>query len=229
MPFQKEQSSIFPIILIAATFLLGGCLTSKKIDDYVGNQFNNQLPKEDKNKNTNINIISITPYRSNDISITETKTSNVLPLVFYWQWDYNNTCTLNPAIGVSAFSKSLTLPTNIGLNQKLNGQKLELTIEQMPNVFAIHDKSHMVWFIYGFGWENVFIQPDLKDLIISYKVLQNDTVVKSGKISIKNSEHKKNLRYFQSWKSATSEYLTQYKTDIASMTKAFVNDLIQAL
>jgi hypothetical protein len=47
-------------------------------------------------------------------------------------------------------------------------------------------KAHMVWVIYAFGWDKISVQPDSTDLVVSYKVLQNETVVKSGKISIKN-------------------------------------------
>lgn len=229
MTFQKKQSLTIPIILLATTSLLSSCLTSKKIDKFVGKQFNNELPKQDKKKNTDISVTSNISYRLDNISTTETKTSNMLPLIFYWQWDYKNTCTLNPAIAVNTFTKSLNLQANKGLNQKLNGQKIELSIEQIPNAFAIDDKAYMVWLIYAFGWDKVSVQPDLKDLIVSYKVLQNDSVIKSGKISIKNNEQNKNLRFFQSWKSATSEYLTQYNDDITNMTKTFVNKLIQEL
>ena len=153
----------------------------------------------------------------------------MLPLLFYWQWDYKNTCTLNPAIAVNTFSRTIGLQANKGLNQKLTGQKLELVVEQIPNAFAFNDKAHIIWFIYTFGWDKISVQPDLKDLVVSYKVLQNGGVIKSGSISIKNNEKNKNVRFFQSWKSAISEYLTQYDNDISNMTKTFVNKLIQEL
>jgi hypothetical protein len=208
---------------------MSGCLTSKKMDKFVGNQFNNELPKQDKKKNSDISITSLISFGSDNISTTETKTSNMLPLIFYWQWNYKNTCTLNPAIALNTFTKSIYAQANKGLNQKLNGQKLELTIEQIPNAFVIDDKAHLIWLIYAFGWDKISIQPDLKDLIVSYKILQTDSAVKSGKISIKNNEQSKALRFFQSWKSATSEYLIQYNDDITNMTKTFVAKLIQEL
>ena len=119
--------------------------------------------------------------------------------------------------------------TDKGLNQKLNGQKLELSIEQMPNAFAFDDKAHLIWIIYAFAWDKISVQPDLKDLVASYKVLQNGSSIKSGSITIKNNEQNKGLRFFQSWKSAISEYLVQYDQDMANMTKTFIDKLNQEL
>jgi hypothetical protein len=229
MTFQKKQNLAVTTILLVAISLLSSCLTSAKVDRFVGKQYNNELPKQEKKKSPDISITSSISSISDNISATDTKTSNMLPLLFYWQWDYKNTCTLNPAIAINTFTKSVYFQAGKGLNQKLNGQKLELTIEQIPNAFAIDDKAHLIWIIYAFGWDKVSVQPDLKDLIVSYKVLQNDSVIKTGKVSVKNNEQNKNLRFFQSWKSATSEYLTQYNDDVANMTKIFVNKVIQEL
>ena len=99
----------------------------------------------------------------------------------------------------------------------------------MPSAFAFDDKANMIWLIYGFGWDKITVQPEFKDLIVSYKVLHTDGSIKSGRIAIKNNEHTKGLRFYQTWKSAVSEFLTQYDEDIANMTKAFVNQLNQEL
>lgn len=229
MAFQMKQKFGITIILCTASLLLFSCLTAKKIDKFVGKQFNNELPKPDRKKNQDISIISNVQYRLDNISTTETKTSNMLPLIVYWQWDYKNTCTLNPAIAVNIFTKTVALQANRGLNQKLNGQKLELTLEQIPNAFAFDDKAHLVWLIYAYGWDKISVQPDFKDLVVTYKVLQNGNAVKSGRITIKNNEQNKNLRFFQSWKSAISEYLVQYNEDITSMTKMAVNKITQEI
>jgi hypothetical protein len=224
----KQKLSI-AFFLVIALISFSSCLTAKKIDTFVGKQFNNELPKPDKKKNQDIRIISNIPYRLDNISTTETKTSNILPLIIYWQWDYKNTCTLNPAIAVNIFTKTVNLQANKGLNQKLDGLQLELTLEQLANAFAFDDKAHLVWLIHAFGWDKISVQPDFKDLVVTYKVLQNGSAIKSGSITIKNNERNKNLRFFQSWKSAISEYLIQYNEDITSMTKLFVNKLAQEL
>lgn len=224
----KQNSSISTILLLSI-LLLSGCLTSRKIDNFVAEQFNNELPKPEKKKNPDITVsttISTDPLK---ISNTETKTSKVLPLLLYWQYDYRHTSTLNAAIAVSNFRKNVYLQANKGLNQKLNGRQLELNVEQVPVTFASVDKEHFLWLVYIFHWNRLYVEPDSKDLVVSYKILQNGSETKSGKISIKNKGQNQAIRFFQSWKSATSEYLGQYNLDIADMTKTFVTNLIQEL
>ena len=69
----------------------------------------------------------------------------------------------------------------------------------------------------------------MKDLVVGYKLYDTTGTVKTGSITITNTEKTKNLRFFQSWKSATSEYLSNYDIDVTAMSKAFVNKLVDAL
>ncbi len=197
------------------------------MDRFVAEQYNGEIPGEPKKK-PGIIISSNIPTSSN-ISTTVQKTSKVLPLIVYWQWDYRHTCSLNPAIGITTFSNAINSFSNKSLIPKLNGQTLELTVEQIPSAFAIVDKAHVIWVIYAFSWDKIYVEPDVKDLIVSYKLLQNNNTTKAGKISIKNNDQNRGIRFFQSWKSATTEYLEDYNAGITTMTKAFISKLIEAL
>jgi hypothetical protein len=220
--------SALTVILIIAS-LLSGCLTPKKMDRFVSEQFNNTIPRQNSRKAPAISVAGIKQADASTISDTKRKTSKVLPLVVYWQWDFRHTCTLNPTIPVNNFANTLYSIANKGLNQKLNGQKLVLTVEQAPNAFALVDKEHIVWVVYAFSWSRVYIEPDVKDLVVSYQVMQDGTAVRSGKILVKNNEADKNLRFLQSWKSSTSEYLARYNQTIQSMTKSFADQLLLEL
>lgn len=224
--------SIFCIIVcfIISLFSLTGCLTSKKIDSYVAQEYNNEVTKQDKKKKADIAITS--SYQSNDskVSATVPKTSRMLPLLFYWQFDYRHTCSLNPNIAVNKFANTLYTLSAKSLAEKLNGQKLELKVEQVPAAFAIVDKAHIIWLIYAFGWDKVYIEPDRKDLIVSYKLLQASGIIKTGMITIKNPAQNQGIHQFsESWKSATSDWITGYHNDLANMTKSFVNKLEEVI
>jgi hypothetical protein len=54
-------------------------------------------------------------------------------------------------------------------------------------------------------------------------------LLKTGTITIKNPERNKNLRFFQSWRSAVSEHLEDYDSNMTAMTKEFVNELLKEL
>jgi hypothetical protein len=227
MSLLSYQKRNFFVVCFLSVTLLSGCLTSKKMDKFVAAHYNNQLPKE--KKKTAITVVSKMTYPSEAISTTVQKTSKVLPLIVYWQMDYRHTCTLNPAIAVNQFAATVNTLSSKGLNQKLNGQQLELSIEQIPTAFALVDKAHMIWLVYAISWDKIYMEPDGKDLVVSYKLLQNDHTEKTGKITVKSTVRNQGLRFFQSWKSATSEHLADYSANITAMSKTFVSRLVEEL
>lgn len=226
MVFMKQKISIK--ILVFCIAMLTGCLTSKKMDRQVAKQYTD-IPEPRKNKPEDIITISTTLTSVNKISETVTKTSNMLPLIVYWQWNYDNTCTLNPQIPINNFSSTVLSQVNKGLQQKLNGQKLELSIDEIPNKFAINDKAHLIFVIYAFAWDNVTIKTINSNLVVSYRIIKENTATKNGIITIPYADDKQALGMFKSWKTATEEYLNAYDTNITAMSKLFVEKLLKDL
>lgn len=220
-----KPSSFIAIVFFISSLSLTSCLTPAKMDTYVASQFSNQLPKPEKKKDSSISITSSIPSDPEIISVTK-KSSKNLPLIVYWKYDYRHTTVLNPAIGVNYFRKTTYQQAN-KLKQKLGGQQLELTIEQIPGSFAVVDKGHMVLLL--IHWHKLYVEPDSKDLIVSYKVLQNGNQTKTGKITVRNIEKNRGIRFAQSWKSSTSEFLGEYNVDITEMTKTAITKLLQEL
>lgn len=219
----KYLFALFTLILIS------GCFTSR-LNKFVARQYGNEVPPLLKGRKDEITVTSADSFTSNQISTTTTKTTNVLPLLFYWQLDHQIICTLNPGILVNKFTNTLHIDARRELTKELNGRKLDLTIEKLPHVFTFNDKEHMIWVIlYAFDWQKVAILPSNNDLVVSYKLLNNDHVVKSGEIMVPDNENKIGLRMFESWKRATSEYLAQYNYNIASMSHVFINELAKEL
>lgn len=224
MTFFKSKNATFALLLFISMIAFSSCLTSKRMDKFVADQYNNEIPKV--KKKTDITVSNL-PAASANISTTAPHTK-VLPLLVYWRIDSRHICSLNSQIAIANFSNTVNAMAK-RLNQKLNGQRLELAVEQVPASFALVEKMHVIWMIYSIHWNKIYIEPDFKDLVVSYKLFQNDNVVKTGNITIKNTEQNKNLRFFQSWKSATTEYLTDYNSDVSIMTKAFISKLMDEI
>ncbi len=224
-----KQTRVFPIIFLACiVFNLSSCLTSAKLDKFVAAQYNNELPKSSKKKKMEFEVTSRLPANNSQISTTVHKTDKFLPLIVYWKYNHRQSCSLNPSIAVSNFSNAVNTLATKGLIEKLNGRKLELTVEQAPSAFSLVAKENMIWLVYAFSWEKIYIEPDMKDLIVAYKLVGGEGD-KTGKITVKNTDKNKGLRFFQSWKSATSEYLTEYNANFTTMTKTFVSQLTNEL
>lgn len=219
------------VIVGFVTILLSGCLGPRKIDKWVSRHYDEAIPAAPAKANESISITSPLTSADDRISRTEKKTSHFLPLLFYWQWDYKNTCTLNTKIAINNCMTSMTAYAGKkGLKQKLNGRRLQLSIDQAPNTFAIDDKGHVIWIIYAFTWDELTVQPERKDLVVSYKLLQQDgTEAKSGTITIPDNDRGVVLQMFQSLKKKTGQYLDQYDAQIAAMGKAVVDKLVTEL
>ena len=205
------------------------CLTAKKVDKQVAKQYENYLQPQKKKQNDVISVTSSLAKSDGWISTTEAKTSNILPLLVYWSWDYKNTCTLNPQIPINNFTTTVLNAANKGLKQKISGQRLELSVDQIPNKFVILDKAHLVFLIYTFGWDNISIKAEAMDMVVSYKVFKDNVETKKGIMTLPYANDKKDLGMFKSWKKATTEYLEQYDANITSMSKLVVDKLVKEL
>lgn len=212
-----------------ATLSLASCLTPAKMDKFVSTQYNDQLPKRDKKMKADISINTATPEKGTDVSMTQKKTNSFLPLIVYWKYDHQFTCSLNKSIAITQFTNTVNDASTKSLTSKLNGRKLELTIEKIPSEFALRSNEQVIWLIYAISWQKVYIQPDSADLVVSYKLQQQDNFIKTGTITINNTSSNKGLRFFQSWKSATSEHITDYTANLIQMTKSFMNKLSDEL
>jgi hypothetical protein len=225
-----RKLSVPAIIFCALTILLTGCLGPKKVNKWVAQNYS-EVPPPTKKKSDVISITSGFPSMGDKLSETQKKTSNVLPLIIYWQYDYKNTCMLNPQIAVNNFTSTVLSYSNRGLKQKLNGRHIELNIQKIPNSFAIDDKGHIVWVVlYAFSWDKLTVVPEDKDMIVSYKVFNADnTAYKNGTVTISNTDKGITLGMFQSLKRKTWQYLEQYDGSITSMSKIVVDKIAAEL
>ncbi len=218
-------------VLVFGAFMLTGCLTSKRVDKWVAKQYEGRMVTNDKKKPDFIVVNSSLTQRDNQFSTTESKTTRFLPLIFYWQYDYENTCTLNPNIGIQEFTKTANSYGVKVLKQKLTGKRMELSVMQIPHVFTIDDRGHIIWvLLYAFGWDSFTVEPKKSSLQVNYKILNADnTEYKSGSITVEDKNQTLRLKMFQSLKKKTWQYLEQYDAAINTMSKAFVDQLNKEL
>ena len=179
---KKQQANL--ILAIFSALLFSSCLNSKKVDRQVAKQYGEVPEIKKKKQGDNISITSSITTLGSQISTTETKTSNMLPLIVYWQWHYTNNCTLNPQIPINNFAATVNTYANKGLRTKLGGQNLELSVDKIPNKFRILDKAHLIFFGYAFGWDNVSMKALDMEMIVSYRLLKDNFEIKKGLITI---------------------------------------------
>jgi len=215
-------------LLLLLVTLFSSCFTAKNLDKYITKQYPdfNQPSKKKP-----VEGISIASSMAGDdyASHSNQKSKIILPLIVYWQWDYTTTCVLNPAIPLKDFTNAVNATANKALKQKLNGRKLQLTLEQLPTSFSFYEKAHLVFVIYTFGWSTISVKSQEKDMIVSYKVTGEGTTEKTGKIQIPYGNDQQYISMYQSWKKATDDYLFNYQNNINRMSKLVVEELVKEM
>jgi hypothetical protein len=110
------------------------------------------------------------------------------------------------------------------LKQKLAGKRVELSVVQIPNVFTIKDRGHLIVPIRG--WDVFTIAPQKVALQVHYKILNTDnSEYKSGDITVEDANELVRHEILQRLKKMTWQYLGQYDAAINSMSKTFVDQL----
>ena len=93
----------------------------------------------------------------------------------------------------------------------------------------INDRGHIIWVIYAVSWDNVTFQPDNTDMDVSYKIMKDNIETKKGSVTVSNTDKILGLKYLQSIKKITGQYLDQYDENIKLMSKQVVDQIIAAL
>lgn len=215
--------------IIAAFALLlftSGCLTAKKMDGWIEEYeggFTTKLKTSDY-----ITVVTPELPKSDLSSVSQKGKYKLVPAIFYWKSERSVVSSLNPYIPVVNINSTILQYANTKkLKEKLNGQKIELTINKVPAVFNLVDRYQMIFFVvYYVHWEKVFISPQKQDLIISYRILKENTEIKKGTITVADPSKPRDLKFLQSVKKMTWNYLEEYDNIIKAMSKEFTDKLL---
>lgn len=214
------------IIIGIALFFITGCLTPKKMDGWI-NEYEGGFTT--KLKTSDYITIKTPELAKSDLpSVSQKGDGKFIPAIFYWKSERTVVSTLNPFIPVVNINSTIIQYANTkGLRQKLNGEKIELTINKAPSAFTLLDRYQLFFFVvFYIQKENIFINPQSQDLIISYRKLKDNAQTKSGSITIHDPSKSMRLKFFQSVKKMTGNYLEEYDNIIKSMSKEFVDKLL---
>lgn len=222
----KARRTIVYMIIVSAT----SCISPKKMDQWIGEQYG-ETAVSNKPKADYFTLTSPLLTADNKTSSSTKSTRKFLPLIFYWQVDYRISSTLNPKVPMNLFVSAFTsYASSKSLKQKLNGQKLEMSINKMPTAFSFNDDFRDINLVLAqIHWEKIYILPENTDLMITYKLSKDNVETKSGVINIADPNKIKKKTYFKKMKTATLEYLTQYNENIKSMARSAVDQMLAEL
>ena len=212
------------ILSILTITLLTSCIGTKKFTGFVEPKF------QDKQLiSTNENIIfDLTGLENTSASITSPKVkSQFIPAILYWQWNNTIKCEVNPTIVGQSFQENfLRYSDTLKVQEKLQGRKLEMKVEKIPNSFVYTHKGNSVILIIAYTVSDLeAIFPQEQDLVVSYKLTENGLTIKEGKLTTSNKDQPiKNV--WKSTKKFTWLYIDQFKQNNKILTKEIIEKLM---
>jgi len=217
-------------MLLALGLFLSGCVSTSKYYDYV---YQKQSKGATIHPDTNHAYIRFNadklPQTDTLVQVKKVR-SFFIPAIIYWQWEGTKKCELNARKYADVFfNKFQFFADSLNLQQQLNGQRLEITMENIPHCFFYMEKGYVIVLLYtSIANDLEAIYPQREELGFTYKLYSGEVVTKSGFIEIDRFDE---FMENQSWstKKFTWFYLEQYEKSIVDLSKAAVERLSNEL
>jgi hypothetical protein len=219
----KKYLLLIPLILFFAS-----CVEPEKISGFVYEKYSS-MPPISKNTGNDYILINTDKYKKSDTLIrNEVLDSYVFPALIYWEIKNTIRFDLNIKSTVNSFSSSLiSYADSINLGEKLNGLRLEISINKIPNGFVFTNKYVFVFLFVAFtysGYES--IMPENESLKISYKLFSDTSVVKSNTFKIGNKEHPIESKKI-SMKKFIWKYIDYHENCLKKLSKDALDEILK--
>lgn len=204
--------------------LFTACISTKNYNAIVEPKF-----KEITTITTSENFIfDLSPLENKNSSATSKRVSSkFIPAIFFWKWEKTILCEINPfVVGQSFQDNFLKYADTLNVAKKIEGKKLAIKVEQIPNSFEYTYSVNALMLVIAFSYsETQVILPQRQNLVVSYKLSQDGTSSKEGKLIV--MDRSKPLTHSsKSTQKFTGIYIDQFKQNGKEMTKELVEKLL---
>ena len=213
------------IVLIAIVVGLSGCIGTKRYNRYLSEGYKKSA---DSLQSTNPDIIfRQNPSIIDTVSVATNKKSQFVPAIIFWQWEKSVSATLAEKHQANKIQSYMArYADSLQLGDKLNGNKLQISIESAPANFTYTNKGYFMYlFIAYVTAQQETIKPEFSDIKLSYTLVDNNNaVVKKGEITVLDT----NVPARNVWKSTkkfTWKYLDEYERNVRLMSKQAIDKL----
>ena len=235
MPFSQTNNTAkylgtvkLSVIFVLFSCFMMGCVSPAKINSWVTSYYEQNETLGIKNSKNVIVVKSSTPATSDEnMASTEKDKGSMLPLLFYYTWKQGDFCAVNEYVPLQIFNANiLSFANKKGLQKKLTGKKLELTISNIPHLFYYNEKGWMFWLIFHVGQSDISISPTVKPINVKYRLLQGATTLQTGDLSLVSSDSTFHDKSSNSSQKTTNKYLDQYDLSIKKLSEDCVDSLL---
>lgn len=214
-------------ILIILAISLSSCVGTKRFSKFIYKKYDTHTVESGDRRNSYITISTTNLPTQDSLANVKKIKSLFIPAIFYWQWEGTISCELAPRFQAGKFATNMLLyADSAGLQEKLNGQRLEISIDSLPHSFMYTNKGFTLFFIVGYIMGAVeAIYPQDKNLKISYKLIRDTTQIKIGSFVLAR-KLKTMENIWSTTKKFTWKYLDRNEIMIKILSKEAIEKLI---
>ncbi|PPK85752.1 hypothetical protein CLV84_2656 [Neolewinella xylanilytica] len=218
---------MFKALLLACLFLTCSCVGPARYGDYLA-----EYQPEDGVVAAPVSAIDVRyadDYRS-EPEVKRIKNSFV-PAILYWSWNNTLECSLDPAKQLAYVREGvMQAADSLGLDRKLAGQQLSITLSQVPGQFYYVNRMYVVIAIVAYstmGEES--ITPVPTDLVASYAVTDGSDRRSAWGSSTVFSREEPMRNLWKSTRGFTGKFLDSQRAELQRMGRELVNDIDREL
>lgn len=207
------------------------CISTKKVDKAISHALRNYTLGEEQPSEALVFEYN-GQVLTDSVRITKLKRS-FIPAILYWGIRNTMQVDINPSIYADYFKVSLyKYSEELGLQQKLDGRKLHITLSDVPSsfVYDFSSQSFILLFFYVTNTGEV-INPIMGDqpIYLNYKVSNDDQDIVLESSMVVGDFQKPLRNLWKSSKGFQRRYIEEVKTDIDSKAKKAVLSFIDEI
>lgn len=222
------------LVALVVGFLMivnAGCLSARKVDKLVAKYYEDV---EVDIKNTDYMQFSRdSSDLNNKVSTTNRVKKTLLPLLLYWNWNYEFHTEVNNSYALSSLSKEIAkYADTVGLKNKLNGNTLQLTLGEYSTNFDLNFRGGVLYLMITAITTSLHldINPSKEFLYFSYQVMNGNKEIKKGKIKVRNpATSVTTTSEFAKPAMLVGDYLSKFEHGMKMVGKEVVDKLIVSL
>lgn len=214
-------------VLILISVTLSSCVTPDRLNKLTENNLGAKSPNYPMQYEDYVFVNTNNIPLQNTMAASKKVKHRFIPAIVYWEWEKNLECTIDPQFAIHLFMEgAMKMAEEKELKKRLEGQKLEISFEEMPNKYLYSHKGFTIVFLFAYSVadaEHLF--PSKNGFKIKYRLLKGDTETSTGEVILTH-----NLEAMHNTRSSTGKFtdafLDAYKLEIKRMGREFTNKLI---
>ncbi len=219
----KIRNLLFPITF---GLLLTSCISTQKFNEIVLQKYTQDTTIQEIPKSNYISFnLSKIPENPTLVKSKNLK-SIFIPAVIFWQWENTISWELNPRKYGNFFCAELSqYADSINLEYRLDGKKIEIILENIPNRFIYTHKGYTVILIISYLYNDIeAIFPEKQELRLTYKLYSDTTTIKENTIYFEYPD-KPLVNVWKSTKKLTWTYIDQYEFYLKKLSQIVTQEI----